>query len=650
MAISYRSGLLGRAVTSLCGLALVVACGGGGDIVSTASNSVVVSGTAATGAPLVGAAVTAKCQFNTTANGITQANGLYTLDVLASVLPCAIRVVPAGGGQALYSMATGTKSPLTVNVTPLTSLAVSLAVKESIGQTTEAWFDAGNSLGSVSGALAGAQTKLAAALTAAGYSIPTPFDPVTAAFSAKTGDKYDDLLEAVAAGIKASGGSFASAQTSFVAGGGAALPKPAVVTGGTGAAGTTTASTTTPGTTTSSGTSTSARATATATLNPLLAKSYNLAFYPGTIGCGTVCSFIDKQALTVVVGAGGTLEIAGKQLANPYLRVLNGSPHIPEIIWRDGDIEYALTNNSTGVFSEINVGDLSKLNHNNFPTHLGQIRAVEVEGIAAISQYAGTYTKSTQYYGPTTTWTGLTIAADGAISFTGGAGPSLNVSGVSSTQDFNGCCGKVSVFAKTDLNNDSKIDQYDTISLFRKADGQLESIEYYRTSSVLVGVLLGTPTPLPAQGSTAMPAANNVSFKAGTTTISMPNVLNSGGQSQSSGGGFNLFASTGAGGTDNTVQLAMQSPVAFAINTPYVCRNNQEPNVKTNVTMFSRIRNDFYYSNEGGRCEVILTQITLDAKNQITSAQGRIVADLRTFKRDAPALVISDLVFHYVKP
>jgi hypothetical protein len=66
--------------------------------------------------------------------------------------------------------------------------------------------------------------------------------------------------------------------------------------------------------------------------------------------------------------------------------------------------------------------------------------------------------------------------------------------------------------------------------------------------------------------------------------------------------------------------------------------------------MFSRIRNDFYYSNEGGRCEVILTQITLDAKNQITSAQGRIVADLRTFKRDAPALVISDLVFHYLKP
>lgn len=636
----YRQ-LTGRMLASICGLSILAACGGGDEVISAAGSSIAITGTAATGAPLVGAQVTAKCQFNTTGSGVTQADGLYTLDVLASVLPCAIRVVPAGGGQALYSMANGTKSPLTINVTPLTSLAVSLAVKDSIGQTTEAWFDAANSLGTVSNALAGAQTKLGAALKAAGYTLPSPFEPVTEKFSPKLGDKYDDLLEAVASGIKASGGTFASAQAAFVAGGGAALPKPSATTNSTG-----TSSTTSTGNVT--GTEPSVTyGTVAATVHALVVKSYNLAFYTGGgAGCDTVCSFTDKQALAVVVGAGGTLNIGGKQLTNPYNRTTNGKPHLPEIIWRDGDVEYALSDNASGMFNEINVGNLAKLNHNSLPSFVGQIRAVEQTGFVNISQYAGTYTKSAQYIGPTTTWTGVTIGTDGAISFTGGVGPSLSVGEVSATSDFNGCCGNVMVTANKDINNDSKIDNFDIIRLYRGASGNLESIEHSFTSNgSQVGAFLFTPTPLPAQGSGPIPAANFISFTAGTTSQALP-LLNSGGLSAINQSGFNL-SGIAAVDSNNNFLLFVGSSTTLATGTTYSCYKNG--NAKNNLTINSRIGNAMYNSLEGGRCELIFTEIAVNASNQITLAKGRVVADLRTFKRDGTALVLSDVAFHYVK-
>lgn len=80
-------------------------------------------------------------------------------------------------------------------------------------------------------------------------------------------------------------------------------------------------------------TATATIATTPAQLNPNLLGSYNKAFYQGGgAGCGTVCSYTEGQTVSVALLAGNILSLNGRQLSNPYFRILGGSPHTPEII------------------------------------------------------------------------------------------------------------------------------------------------------------------------------------------------------------------------------------------------------------------------------------------------------------------------------
>ena len=58
-----------------------------------------------------------------------------------------------------------------------------------------------------------------------------------------------------------------------------------------------------------------------------------------------------------------------------------------------------------------------------------------------------------------------------------------------------------------------------------------------------------------------------------------------------------------------------------------------------------------YLSTEGGRCQITLTNVTFDTvSGNVTSLEGRFVAEMRTFKRNLPPLIINDGVFRWVKP
>lgn len=97
--------------------------------------------------------------------------------------------------------------------------------------------------------------------------------------------------------------------------------------------------------------------------------------------CNTQCSFADGDAVTAVIGADNTLSIGGKVLRNPFNRKFGTPPSsalLTEIIWKDGDTEYAVSNNESGTFNEINIGK-SKLVGDNYaggvPDFLGQLTA-----------------------------------------------------------------------------------------------------------------------------------------------------------------------------------------------------------------------------------------------------------------------------------
>lgn len=100
-----------------------------------------------------------------------------------------------------------------------------------------------------------------------------------------------------------------------------------------------------------------------ATVNAGLVKSYALKYNLTQSGGG----YTDGQKITATVSSSGDLVIGSFVLKNPYYDKINGVDFTGEVIWKDVNLKYALSNNTTGVFNEINVFDTNKT-----PQFLGQ--------------------------------------------------------------------------------------------------------------------------------------------------------------------------------------------------------------------------------------------------------------------------------------
>jgi len=176
---------------------LLTACGGGSSGGGGGTATTTVSGTAATGAPMAGATISARCRNNWNGQATAAANGGWSLPVPTANMPCVLKATPSGSGSSYYGLALDNGSAVTANITPLTSLT--LAYTGTVPDAT--WFASADS-GTVAGIISQALTKLRAALQAAGYQyggaeLPAGFNPLTTAFQAEAGNAYDDLLEAL---------------------------------------------------------------------------------------------------------------------------------------------------------------------------------------------------------------------------------------------------------------------------------------------------------------------------------------------------------------------------------------------------------------------------------------------------------------------
>jgi hypothetical protein len=125
----------------LLALGVLVACGGGGGSSPPAggggtTTTLALQGVAATGAAIPGAAVLAKCNGGS-GTATTAANGTYTINLTAGSLPCVLEVTPVSGPK-LYSVATGSGTSVTANITPLTQLIVA----KLVGKDPAAYFSA----------------------------------------------------------------------------------------------------------------------------------------------------------------------------------------------------------------------------------------------------------------------------------------------------------------------------------------------------------------------------------------------------------------------------------------------------------------------------------------------------------------------------
>jgi hypothetical protein len=94
-----------------------------------------------------------------------------------------------------------------------------------------------------------------------------------------------------------------------------------------------------------------------ATVNAALGGNYTLTYHQSQAGG----IYTDGQQVNFSINAGtGVLSVGGMPLGNPVYIKYSGVPNTAEVIWKDGNIEYALSNNTTGVFNEINISDKSK--------------------------------------------------------------------------------------------------------------------------------------------------------------------------------------------------------------------------------------------------------------------------------------------------
>ncbi len=190
--------------------ALLAACGGdsGG---STPTPPVVpaslgLAGTAATGPAIAGGSVTARCAAGAAATATTAADGSYTLSVSAGTLPCVLQVTTASGASSLYSVASGSGTSATANITPLTQLVVaSLAGADPAAYFTR--FDSGAATAVTSASVAAAQATVVRTLGSAGVDVAAAGDLVTGtltpATSTTTGNAYAAALDTLQATLDA---------------------------------------------------------------------------------------------------------------------------------------------------------------------------------------------------------------------------------------------------------------------------------------------------------------------------------------------------------------------------------------------------------------------------------------------------------------
>ena len=229
-------------IMTALGAAVLTACGGGGDdspsttappvVVTPPTPVLTLSGVAATGAAIGNKAVEARCATGT-GTATSNADGSYTISITSGALPCVLKVTPASG-PALYTLATGTGSSATANISPVTQLVIA-SLTGAAPDTYFAAFDATAAAGVTSTKVSAAVAAVKATLFAAGLdlgSIDVLAGTLTPATGTTTGNAYDQALDALAVKLSAAGTTLADLTTTVAAASTTAAPTVTVATSG----------------------------------------------------------------------------------------------------------------------------------------------------------------------------------------------------------------------------------------------------------------------------------------------------------------------------------------------------------------------------------------------------------------------------------
>ena len=134
---TMRFNKISLACLVLGGSMLLAACGSG----EGGDPALILKGTAATGAPVNGGAVTATCKTGT-GNATSNADGSFTVTITNGAGPCLLAILPVGSTTPMYSITSGAAAMQIANITPMTNLLVSylLSVPGMAAADPVTWF------------------------------------------------------------------------------------------------------------------------------------------------------------------------------------------------------------------------------------------------------------------------------------------------------------------------------------------------------------------------------------------------------------------------------------------------------------------------------------------------------------------------------
>ncbi len=184
-----------------------------------------ISGVAAKGAALAGAAVEARCASGS-GSATAQAGGSYRVDIDGGVLPCVLKATSSDGADTFHSLASGSGSSASSNITPLSELLIA----QLTGQTPATFYaDAATNDGALGGTVTAAKIEAASkavieTLRAAGVDTSAMTDIVSGHLAAGTGAGYDGVLDTLGAALASHGSSLAELAATVAATAAAAAP------------------------------------------------------------------------------------------------------------------------------------------------------------------------------------------------------------------------------------------------------------------------------------------------------------------------------------------------------------------------------------------------------------------------------------------
>lgn len=362
---------------------------------------------------------------------------------------------------------------------------------------------------------------------------------------------------------------------------------------------------------------------------------------PGTVAAALVSQYtltaIENQPgspysdgdMVMAIVSDSTLQIDdGPVLTDPFVRSINGNPQTTEIIWLDTatNLEYALSNNETGVFNEINIGDAANPISQGIPGFLGQLVDQSTGGgegpanIELVTAVAGTYTVTEVLEGSHQRGT-VTIGDDGAIDYD--TGLSFTPDQYEAIFDRLDCCMRVSVeFNEQGDGNKPRVD------LFVDADGALERVVYFVDGFGSDGseVRVGSGSDSGTGGSDTQGDAALGSGDSGVsaTVDGVGKTIVTDATFNDIGDGYFGISIADNNGPDGAVRRwTMRAPARTGTH-PCQFAGNDRP-FNTEISLFDGA--EFFSASGDTGCEIIVTTITTSVLEATFTANAAVQRD-----------------------